>query len=376
MQVTSLLGGDKPEKEVVRINLPPKPRGGPLIKLPQLPLGSPASKNVEPKVEEKVPGFYKKGDGEMKPELFIEGFNLSDRLVWPRVDYNAKLEEIRVLIKELGGEEGSSALGAEKQSLEALLKSRDYINRQLPLAEKYNEVSPEFISIPKCYEFVYGTSIFSTHRDEISLPVFSIFPAFSKSPDKVGEKAKIANAFLIEFYFGECWGQKPIFKNIEDIFLKKATTNENNWITPVNGDRKSDFPELIVKNYLKSFRFNIERHNWYVENAFKKLDKETKKKYHRRAVYHRQPNGASSTVFWTNFNGILPKATREALIEAREVFQEDEIYLAKVNSTWNKPSDTNEAMLLGLRDDKMYVIDYFHSVPLKEIDYSGRKQVR
>ena len=98
MQVTSLLGGDKPEKEVVRINLPPKPRGGPLIKLPQLPLGSPASKNVEPKVEEKVPGFYKKGDGEMKPELFIEGFNLSDRLVWPRVDYNAKLEEIKLKI--------------------------------------------------------------------------------------------------------------------------------------------------------------------------------------------------------------------------------------------------------------------------------------
>jgi len=95
-------------------------------------------------------------------------------------------------------------------------------------------------------------------------------------------------------------------------------------------------------------------------NLTKKLAKEWCEKVKRDWLDHR---GIELT---SRFYGIIPQETKEKIKEAESIFDAELYLIAETRpETWNVKNVTADPLLIGIFEDKSYLIDHFNTTPLE-----------
>lgn len=227
-----------------------------------------------------------------------------------------KIEEINKLIENLGGSEANKALKTEKLPLELLLEQRaKYTYPRLDLS------------------FLAASSIINYKNLDIKVPKFSVYELYGD------------NCFYLSIM---TWG---VIRSRATVRIRKDEEGNGN------------LPKIFNAQLLKSLEFSEysdpKREYSYgdVHYSFN-VPRQIKKKY----------IGLGDIEFISQFHGVLPEKTKEKAAQAEKNFRREDLYLIAETKLeqWQNNEFVKDSLLIGLYNNKCYLIDYFNPVSIED----------
>lgn len=223
-----------------------------------------------------------------------------------------RARKVDALIDSVGGAVGTNALDVERSPLQMLLAERN----------EYPQIDLSFLSMH---------SVVPSRAINFHLPKFSVYKSHENG---------FHQRFTIDYF------HKP-----------------HNFYYYINFDSSGhehgpQLGELIGKNIVKSS-------NYYKFSKNYMLRREDGRTYIFDNLTGFNPFYFSA-VFTTEFNGIIPKTTKQNLREARKIFGEEVYLIAETKpEEWNASVVYTDPLLIGVAKDRAFLVDHFDTTTLE-----------